>query len=411
MSKGWIAIVAIVLTACGTVAQQPAASPAAQPNPVSPISVAPEGVASQVPATPPPPGRWVALPRMSVPRIGFSATLLYDGRVLIVGGRTQRFADSPDGTPTASVDVFDPANRSFKSAASLGTGRDGHTATLLPSGKVLVAGGDPGGTAEIYDPAFDSWTLTAPMNSRRYDHAAVLIPGGRVLITGGTATQTVGISPHGAAPATLPAEIYDPASDSWTVAATPAFDRPEYPTATALRDGRVLVVGGQNMYGSTDESRERSEVYNPLSNTWSETAVETRAGARQYHTATLLQDGEVLVAGGIRDGRSNAWAVVYNPVSNSWTRVANMNVARCGHGAQLLAGGKVLLFGSGCWSDMSATAEEFDPTSNHWFEVASLANPRGDIVSVRLAGGEVLALGGGMPVNTPTWVAEIFEPA
>src|SRR5438874_1466194 len=164
MSKGWIAIVAIVLTACGTVAQQPAASPAAQPNQVSPISVAPEGVASQVPATPPPPGRWVALPRMSVPRIGFSATLLYDGRGL----------------------------------------------------------------------------------------------------TGGTATQTVGISPHGAAPATLPAEIYDPASDSWTVAATPAFDRPEYPTATALRDGRVLVVGGQNMYGSTDESRERSEVYNPL---------------------------------------------------------------------------------------------------------------------------------------------------
>jgi hypothetical protein len=333
-----------------------------------------------------------------------------DGRVLIAGGRTQRFADSSDGTPTTSVEIFDPATRKFAPAASLGTARDGHTATLLRSGKVLVAGGDPTGTAEIYDPVSDTWTLTARMKNRRYDAAAVLIGGGRVLVTGGAASPPVGISPRGSAPATLPAENYDPAADAWGVAATPAFDRPEYPTATLLKDGRVLVVGGQYMYGSTDESSETSEIYNPASNSWFATTPEVRTGARQYHTATLLPSGDVLVAGGMQDGHTTAWAVLYHPISNSWTQLPNMNVARCGHGAQLLASGEVLLFGSDCWLDVSATSEEFDPASNRWFPVASLAAARGDIVSIRLADGEVLALGGGMPINTPTSVAEIFRP-
>jgi Galactose oxidase, central domain len=416
MRSGWIAIVAVALTACGTIAQQPLTSPVAQGNTSSPAATGPlfipsETVASPGPAAPPPMGRWETLPRMSVPRIAFTATLLRDGRVLIAGGRTQRFADSSDGTPTTSVDIFDPATRRFLPAASLGTARAGHTATLLPSGQVLVAGGDPRGTAEIYDPAFDTWTLTSPMHDRRYDHAAALLPGGRVLVTGGAPSPPVGISARGAAPATLPSEIYDPAAGTWTVAATPAFDRPEYPTATVLKDGRVLVVGGQYMYNSPDESRETSEIYDSQSNTWSPTAIETRAGARQYHTATRLPSGEVLVAGGIQDSHTNAWAVLYNPISDSWTQVPNMTVARCGQGAQLLATGKVLLFGSGCWSDMSATAEEFDPVSYRWFPVASLAGPRGDIVPVGLTDGEVLALGGGMPVNTPTWTAEIFQPA
>src|SRR5260370_11472199 len=107
------------------------------------------------------------------------------------------------------------------------------------------------------------------------------------------------------------------------------------------------------MYASRDESNEMSEIYAPASNRWSPTTPEVRTGARQYHTATLLPSGNVLVAGGVQDGHTTAWAAVYNPVANSWTQLPNMNVARCGHGAQLLATGEVLLFGAGCWLDMS----------------------------------------------------------
>jgi len=346
---------------------------------------------------------------MSVPRTAFTATLLRDFRVLVVGGRTRRFADSPDGNPTAGVELFDPVSKRFSRAASLGTARSGHTATLLASGKVLVAGGNAGGTAEIYDAASNSWTVAAPLKYHRYDHAAVLIAGGKVLVTGGNPYPLIGIGPHGSAPAQFPAEVYDPASDVWSVTAKPAFDRPEYPTATLLRDGRVVVVGGQYMYNSLDEASETSEIYDPISNTWSATTPETRAGARQYHTATLLADGRVLVAGGFRDGKPIAWSGLYDPTSNSWITVANMNEPRCAQAAQPLATGRVLVVGSGCWSDMSAGAEEFDPASNRWYPVASLANPRGQIVAVRLGDGRVLALGGGLPVNSPTAVVEIFQ--
>ncbi|HSS62078.1 MAG TPA: kelch repeat-containing protein [Candidatus Limnocylindrales bacterium] len=368
-----------------------------------------EGVATPGFPSPPNQGQWSSLPPMSVPRLAFTATLLLDGRVLIAGGRTRPFADSPDGSPTSAVEIFDPATRTFSRVPSLGTPRDGHTTTLLPSGKVLVAGGDPIGTAEIYDPVSNTWSLTARMKSRRFDHAAALISGGRVLVTGGGSAPPVGISARGSQRAQLPAEIYDPAADTWTVAATPILDRPEYPTATALRDLRVLVVGGQYLYNSPDEATETAEVYDPRTNRWSATTPETRTGARQYHTATLLPTGNVLVAGGWQDGREIAWSVLYNPITNSWTQLPNMNDTRCGHGAQMLQTGLVIVMGSGCWSGMTASAEEFDPISNRWYPVAGLAHPRGKLEAVALRDGEVLALGGGMPTNFPTAVAEVFS--
>ena len=370
-----------------------------------------EAVATPGLANPPPQGRWQLLPSMAVPRIGFTATLMQDGRVLIVGGRTRTFAVSPDGSPTSIVEIFDPVSSTFSRAAGLRTPRAGHTATLLASGKVLVAGGDPAGTAEIYDPSTNSWTLAGPMHGRRYDHAAALLLDGKVLVTGGGASPPIGISSRGARTASTPAEIYDPATDTWYLAATPALDRPEYPTATTLLDGRVLVVGGQYMYSSADESTETSEIYDPASNRWSFTAPETSTGARQYHTATLLQDGRVLVAGGFRDGVSVSWSALYDPVSDSWTRLPTMNVGRCGHAAQMLRDGRVLVAGSGCWSDTGASAEEFDPVSSRWYLVATLAYPQGKLVAVALLDGRVLAVGGGMEANNPSAVAEVFQPA
>jgi hypothetical protein len=419
MRRALTALLVLVVVSCGApphptgspLAVQTSSTPLSTPSssaPIPPEAVAPPGV-----ATPPPAGRWELLPPMSVARLDFTATLMTEGRVLIVGGRTQPFAYAPSGSPTAQVEIFDPATKRFSAAASLGVARSGHTATLLPSGKVLVAGGDGGGlgTAEIYDPSSGGWTATAPMNYRRTDHAAALIAFGKVLVTGGSASTYIGISPGGSAAAKLPAEIYDPSADQWSTVATPAFDRPVRPTATVLRDGRVLVVGGQYMWNSPDEAKESSEIYDPIFNTWTATTPEVRTGARQFHTATLLSSGRVLVAGGMRDLHATGFAVVYDPASDSWTQLPNMNGNRCGQGAQLLSSGRVLVVGGGCgWPDQAGSAEELDPAANRWFSVATLQNPRGSIQLIALANGDVLAAGGMQPAGAPTPIAELFTP-
>lgn len=409
------AFAVVLLAACGAASPPPVAQTSATSRPSlaaspSPTPFTPEIVAVPGAANPPPTGHWVSLPPMSVPRLDFTATLMLDGDVLIVGGRTKAWADSPDGTPTSVVETFDPATNRFAKVASLGIPRAGHTATLLPSGKVFVAGGDPAGTAEVYDPAANTWTPAAPMPQARYDHAAALISGGKVFVTGGAGRPPLGIGPHGAQTAQLPAAIYDPAKDTWAVAATPRYDRPVFPTATVLRTGRVLLVGGQYMYSSPDQRTETSELYDPASDTWSAVPPETRTVARQYHSATLLPDGRVLIAGGLLNDSTVALTVVYDPATDGWIVEPNMNEGRCGHGAALLSTGRVIVFGSGCWTDSSASAEEFDPRTNRWYPVASLAAPRGSVQPAVLQNGEVLALGGGMPTNFPTAVAELFVP-
>jgi large repetitive protein len=399
MRRVLTALFALVVVSCG-----------AAPNPSgSPIA---DQTSPRV-DTPPQSGRWDLLQPMSLARLDFTATLMAHGRVLIVGGRTRPVAYAPDGSPTAQVEIFDPATKRFSAAASLGVARAGHSATLLNSGKVLVAGGDGGGlgTAEIYDPASDRWTATAPMNYRRTDHAAARIAGGKVLVTGGSTSTRLGISPGGSVAATLPAEIYDPATDHWSTVATPAFDRPVRPTATVLKDGRVLVVGGQYMWNSPDEAKESSEIYDPTSNAWTATTPEIRTGARQFHSATLLASGQVLIAGGMRDLQATGFAVVYDPTSNSWSQLPNMAGNRCGQGAGMLSSGRVVVVGGGCgWPDQTARAEEFDPGTNRWYSVASLANPRGSIQLVALPNGGVLAAGGMQPAGSPTAVAELFTP-
>jgi hypothetical protein len=399
----------------------PAATPSATSSPTPSASTTPTPVPSpspQVatpgPANPPPAGSWAPLPApMAVARADFTATLMPDGKVLVVGG----VADvTVAGTATSDVEIYDPATKRFTAAAPLSIGRAGHTATLLPNGKVLVAGGYTQlgnaalATVEVYDPATNSWSIAAPMAHRRADQAAVLIGGGRVMVVGGSDYPPVGIGPHGSAPAVIPPEIYDPATDTWSTVALQKLDRPVDPTATLLKDGRVLVVGGQYMWNSPDEATERSEVYNVTSNTWSDVTPDARFAARQYQSATLLGNGFVLVAGGSVDLQPVGTAALYNPSSNSWIELPNMSANRCGQGAQLLSSGRVLLVASGCWNKESSGVDEFDPASNRWYPVASLASPRGSVVTVGLPDGTVLALGGTQG-SVASADAELFNPS
>ena len=215
---------------------------------------------------------------------GHTATLLPNGKVLVVGGH---------GNPTIA-ELYDPASGTWTA-----TGRPmiryhvEHTATLLPDGRVLVAGGPPNGreigspTAELYDPSTGSWTVTGNMVRVRLGHTATLLPDGRVLVAGG--------SSEGNSKSTASAEVYDPGSGSWTATGDMVALRIGGWTATLLTDGMVLVVGGFRSLGGNGMLAS-AELFDPSTGTW--TAAPNMDTPLANQTATLLPDGRVLVAGG-----------------------------------------------------------------------------------------------------------------
>jgi Tol biopolymer transport system component len=174
-----------------------------------------------------------------------------------------------------------------------------HTATLLPDGRVLVAGDfagdDLSSSAELYDPRTATWTATGSMMHGRWDYVATLLPDGTVLVAGGEDRASASS-----------AELYDPGSGTWTTTGS-MTDARQWPTSALLQDGNVLVTGGN---GAREEVAS-AELYDPRSHTW--TATGSMHVARRNFTATLLRDGTVLVAGGIPDDPASVSAELYDP--------------------------------------------------------------------------------------------------
>ncbi|HEY5429637.1 MAG TPA: MFS transporter, partial [Solirubrobacteraceae bacterium] len=234
-------------------------------------------------------------PPMATARFDQTATLLSDGDVLVAGGFT---GNPPE--PTATAELYHPSSDLWSSAGSMGMARAAHTATLLPDGKVLVAGGQDGAgnvtaTAELYDPASNTWSPAGSLATAREQQTATLLPDGRVLVAGGYVPGDV----------TAAAELYDPASNSWSPAASMSTPRAG-DTATLLSDGSVLIAGGTASVSSGAGELASAELYDPASDSWSSAGSMTTA--RTEDTATLLSDGRVLVAGGL-----NSSAELYTP--------------------------------------------------------------------------------------------------
>ena len=171
---------------------------------------------------------------------------------------------------------------------------------MLPDGDVLVAGGfGPTGdflaSAEVYDPAAGIWSATGSMSTTRDDPTATLLQNGDVLVAGGDG----GPSPDGPNTVLASAELYDPGAGTWTATGSLSTAR-EFQTATLLQNGNVLVAGGDggpSPDGSGNTVLASAELYRPSSGTWAATA--SLSNARVLQTATLLQNGKVLVAGGV----------------------------------------------------------------------------------------------------------------
>jgi len=327
-------------------------------------------------------------------RVGHTATLLSSGKVLVAAGSQIVF-----GVQTiSSAELYDPASGTWAGTGNLSTDRDGHTATLLPSGKLLVAagrdrlGGFTYASAELYDPASGTWTATGSLAGARYEHTATLLPSGRVLIVGGC---------DGSGNALAIAELYDAASGTW--AATGPLGAPRSnPTATLLPNGRVLVTGGSNS-GSISSA----ELYDPASGSW--TATGSLAVARSAHTTTLLPNGKVLVAGGY-DGTRLGSAELYDAASGAWTATASLNSARANHTATLLSNGKVLVAGATDSGGVPTSAELYDPESGTWAATGGLGNNRLAHTATLLPSGKVLVAGGAGPGGILA-TAELYDPA
>jgi hypothetical protein len=345
---------------------------------------------------------------------GPTATLLPDGRVLVAGG------DGSTG-PLASAEVYEPSTGSWTATGNMTEARSHYTATLLPDGKVLVAGGccnDIGelASAELYDPVSGSWTATGSMTEARYGHTATLLSDGRVLVAGGAAIFTDG-DVSGPDPLAS-AELFDPDSGTWAATGSMTEDRLGH-TATLLPDGTVLVAGGEGSFGSGDPAS--AELYDPRNGSWTVTG--SMHAARAYHTATLLLDGTVLVAGGGVIGVL-ASAELFDPGSGTWTATGNMNGGRAENAATLLPDGTVLVAGGNSGSSgigLLASAELFDPGSGSWTATGSMTEARDFPMAMLLSDGRVLVVGGlhhmGCTASTPCSgsieplaSAELYDP-
>lgn len=289
-------------------------------------------------ALPPEAGYIVPVGHLIVPRFDHSATLLPDGKVLIAGGLERNHVI------TGTAELYDPGRGGFVRAGPMGSPRYGHTATLLPDGRVLIAGGSDGphalASAELYDPATGRFIATGAMMTPRSGAVAIPLASGKVLIMGGDR------APDGGRQAS--AEIYDSSTGSF--AATGSMHTPrDYFAAVRLTDNRVLVLGGASAGAYPNSTIEASaEIYDP------EMARFTATGAmtvpRYKLGAVPLPDGRALAVGGSdsSDGRGEyASTEIYDPARGVFHTGGQMQNARfkLASGAVPLPNGDILIAG------------------------------------------------------------------
>ena len=347
-----------------TASSSPTAMPSPSATPVwnlpsQPTSPTPSPSPTPTPTPSPSPtagtgtfGRPFANP---IGRNGYTVTLLADGRVLVVGG-----IGTGSGSPVGRLSIaqiWDPKTGKFTTTGSLNVPRCQHTATLLPNGDVLIVGGgdlmdgiDNLASAELYDPKTGRFTMTGSMSQGRAYHSATLLPNGKVLIAGGYGGGTEPVAS---------AELYDPASGTFSATGSMAEAR-DRQTATLI-GGKVLIAGGA---GVASSALDTAELYDPSTGRFApaEPMNVGRYGAAATTFTDLSHPGSafVLIAGG-RDASGNPLdtAEVYVPLQNSFGLTPMPMKAARGEPAAVfvVTGGYVLIVGG---NDGAASAETLD---------------------------------------------------
>ena len=324
-------------------------------------------------------GKLTVTGAMDTPRSAHTSTLLLDGQVLITGG----FAGNTEDRPFASAELYDPARGTFSKTGSLTTGRQSHSATLLPDGRVLIAGGYDGGylaSAELYDPTTGAFSLMGSMTTGRIAHGATRLADGRVLITGGADAHHSMLSS---------AEIYDPQTGRFTPTGDLTTARMGH-TQTLLTDDTVLLAGGAT--GSHRSVSASAEIFDPVTGTFSATGSMTTV--RYKHAAVLMEDERVLIVGGSDGsdfrGRYDS-AEIFDPYSGTFTETGRLNAPRfkLRTAVTLLTDGKVLVAGG------AQEVEIYDPETEHFAAIPGhFDTARFFSMATLMGDGSVLITGG-----------------
>jgi Kelch motif protein/galactose oxidase-like protein len=275
-------------------------------------------------------GRFVAVGEHLVFGTCFATVQLANGKVLITGG----LKIPETGPPTvADAFIYDPTTHKFSGTGAMAERRCGASATRLNDGRVLVAGGSGEtpvslASAEIYDPRAGKFTAAGKMRQGREQHSATLLRDGTVLIAGGFEAHADG------AKSFADAELFDPRSGHFKTVGKMSSVRGAH-TATLLDNGNALITGGENGFRG-DQVMASAELYHPATHTF--TAAGTMLQGRYSHTATLLADGDVLIAGGATLHDWLASAELYHPASGKFEATGAMAHARYGQSAVVLSG-------------------------------------------------------------------------
>src|SRR5436190_3028154 len=341
-----------------------------------------------------PAGRLLPTGALGEPRADHTATLLPDGQVLIAGGMVE------NGVFLETMEIYDPKTGSFRSAGSMSSKRVGHSATLLPGGKVLLAGGlaersFEGGlhginssTADMYDPQTGKVMPVGSMVIAREAHEAIALPSGKVLFIGGYDGHRYLDS----------VEVFDPCKKKFTSAGKLSEPRGGavavlLPPLDGKDAGKVLIMGGAS--GETERNRivlGSAELFDPSTGT--SMKVGDMSLRRYKHAATVLADGRVLITGGSDDrdwGNMYDTAEIYDPATHRFTPTSKMLSKRfkLPHATVLLKNGKVLVAGG------SNVVEVFDSTQKKFLPVnGKLSEPSYYGTATLLKDGKVLIVGG-----------------
>jgi Kelch motif/Galactose oxidase, central domain len=365
------------------------------------IALAPSATHAAAPA-----GTWTITGAMHQARAWHTATLLPSGLVLVAGGCTST-CDT-----TATAELYHPHTGSWASTGSMHDPRMEFTATLLPDGRVLATGGcltptctDVLAGAELYDPRRGIWTQTGAMHTPRALETATLLPDGQVLVVGGISGGCVSSA---CSDILRSAELYNPRTGIWTMTGAMRQVRAHH-TATLLPSGLVLIAGGASNVAnnnSTTNPLTSAELYDPRTGTW--TITDSLHTARSGHTAALLRDGLVLVVG----GGNNAPAELYHPRTGAWTVTGFPHYVydfETGEAATLLPNGLVLVAGNALDSSNNS-ADLYNPRTGRWTITGSLHEPRQFQPSTLLSTGQVLVAGGWDRNGDAIAGAELYQP-
>jgi len=337
---------------------------------------------------------------MTTPRVNHASALLFTGKVLVAGGGTPSGSGS---VTTSTAEIYDPSSGTFSPTGNATRPLSGFYSPVpvLADGSVFLA--DGGTNAQIYDPSTGTFRVTGNMTAFQVQPQASLLPDGTVLLAGGSGSGFAGVSN---------AEIFYPANPPFLVqefTATGSLNTArEYHTATLLGNGLVLVAGGT---GSSVGVLPGAELYNPATGTFSATG--NMSTARYQHTATLLPNGTVLIAGGVGASNNNilAGAELYNPATGAFTATGGLNTGRYQHTATLLSNGLVLIVGGiDSSGNFSASAELYNPATGTFTATGGLNTGRGYHTATLLSNGLVLIAGGEGP-GVLLAIAELYNPA